>query len=53
MRVVLLEANCKSLSLYDAPATTNILLNEFGDLICQCRGLLVSRPDIVVSYLKI
>jgi len=51
MNVVLFETNHES--LYVALATTNIgPLNEFGDLILQCRSLLLNRPDFVVLHVR-
>jgi len=36
--------------LFDVIATTTTPINEFGDLVTQCRSLLLNRPDFVVSY---
>jgi len=48
MHVVLFERDCKS--LLDAIFSTKVPLNEFGDLVSQCRSLLLNRPNFVVSH---
>ena len=47
---VMFETDSKILS--DALATTNTSINEFSDLVTQCRSLLLNRPDFVVSYVR-
>jgi len=44
------ETNSKILS--DALATNNSPINEFSDLVSQCRSLLLNRNDFVVSYVR-
>jgi len=50
MHVVWFETDCKAIS--DALATTNIPQNEFGDLISQCKSLLINKTDFVVSHIR-
>jgi len=50
MHVVWFETDCKAIS--DALATTNIPQNEFGDLIFQCKSLLINRTDFVVLHIR-
>lgn len=50
MNVVLFETNREI--LYVALATTNGPLNEFGDLILQCKNLLLNRSDFVVLHVR-
>jgi len=38
--------------LFDALSITTTLINEFGDLVTQCRSLLLNRPNFVVSYVR-
>jgi hypothetical protein len=47
---VLFETDCKSLS--DVICSTKVPLNKFGDLVFQCRSLLLNRPDFVVSHVR-
>ena len=47
---VMFETDSKILS--DVIATTTTPINEFGDLVTQCRSLLLNRPDFVVSYVR-
>jgi len=48
MQVVGFETDCKT--IHDALSVNNIPQNELGDLISQCKSLLLNRPDFVVSY---
>jgi len=50
MHAVLFEIDCKSLS--DVICFTKVPLNKFGDLVFQCRRLLLNRPDFVVSHVR-
>jgi len=50
MHFVLFETDSKILS--DTPATNNSPINEFGDLVSQCRSLLLNINDFVVSYVR-
>jgi len=50
MHDVLFEIDSKVMS--DALASTATPTNEFGDLVSQCRSLLLIRPDFVVSYIR-
>lgn len=50
MHDIMFKTDSKILS--DAIATTTIPINEFGDLVTQCRRLLLNRPDFVVSYVR-
>jgi len=47
MHAVWFETDCKAIS--DALVTTNIPQNEFGDLISQCKSLLINRTDFICS----
>jgi len=48
MHVVLFETNRKSLS--NSLANTHTPLNKFDDLVSQCRYILLSRANFVMSY---
>jgi len=48
MHFVLVETDSKILS--DMLATNNSHVNVFGDLVSQCRNLLLNRDDFVVLY---
>jgi len=50
MHVVLFETDSKILS--DAINSNFTPSNEFGDLVVQCRSLLLDRPDFAVSYIR-
>jgi len=50
MHYVLFETDSKV--LFDAFASTTTPTNEFGDLVSQCRSLLLIRPNFVVSYVR-
>jgi ribonuclease HI len=50
MQAVIFETDCKTIP--DALSVNNIPENEFGDLIFQCKSLLLNRPDFVVSYVR-
>lgn len=50
MHVVLFETDSKILS--DAINSNFTPSNEFGDLVIQCKSLLLDRPDFVVPYIK-
>jgi len=50
MYVVLFETDSKILS--DAINSNFTPSNEFGDLVIQCRSLLLDRPDFAVSYIR-
>jgi len=51
MHVVWVETDRKAIS--DALATTNIPQNEFGDIISQCKSLLINRTDFVVLHIRL
>jgi ribonuclease HI len=38
--------------LVDLLGNTNILLNEIGDVVSECKTLLLSNPDYVVSFAR-
>ncbi|XP_024633515.1 uncharacterized protein [Medicago truncatula] len=48
MHVVLFETDSKILA--DALTNNSSPTNEFGDLVTQCRSLLLDKPDFAVSY---
>ncbi|XP_024629881.1 uncharacterized protein [Medicago truncatula] len=50
MTAVFFVTDCKT--LVDALATNSNPPNEFGDLISQCRSLLLTSPDFVVSHIR-
>ena len=50
MHVVLFKTDSKILS--DAINSNFTPSNEFGDLVVQCRSLLLDRPDFAVSYIR-
>jgi len=50
MHTVLFETDCKF--LVDALTSPAVLISEFGNLVSQCRRLLSSNPDYVVSFVK-
>jgi len=50
MHFVLFETNSKILSV--TLATNNSPINEFDDLVSQCRSLLLNKNDFVVSYVR-
>jgi ribonuclease HI len=41
-----------SMSLVNALNTSNTPLNEFGDLVLQCKNLLLNNSDFVVSFVR-
>jgi hypothetical protein len=50
MYAVLFEIDCKSLPY--AICSTKVPLNEFGDLVFQCRSLLFNIPNFIVSHVR-
>jgi hypothetical protein len=50
MHVVLFEIDSKKIS--DAINSYFTPSNEFGDLVIQCRSLLLDGPDFAVSYTR-
>ncbi|RHN55891.1 putative RNA-directed DNA polymerase [Medicago truncatula] len=50
MHVVLFETDSKILA--DALTNNSSPTNEFGDLVTQCRSLLLDKPDFAVSYVR-
>jgi len=49
MHLVLFKTDCKTLS--DTISSVEFPLNEFGDLVFQCRSILLNRADFVVSHI--
>jgi ribonuclease HI len=50
MHNVTFETDSKTLA--DALSARNILSNEFGDLVFECKSLLYSNSDYVVSFVR-
>jgi len=50
IHTVLFETDC--MSLVDALTSPAISISEFGNLVSQCRRLLSSNLDYVVSFVK-